>query len=568
MSTAKFERSKKQQMGQFMTPHELARSLIQDTAFTITDKILEPSMGDGSFIVAIIEKLLPLYDGSIPSRLDRILRDNLYGVELDPDRYHACLDRIRARWNHLPMVHNFVLGDFFVTHFGKERVLTGPTPTGPLIRFDHIIGNPPFGGSIDAKWQDDLDSLYGFRNGDKIKKETYSFFIVKSVDSLRVGGRLQFICSDTFLTIKTMRGLRHLLMNEGAVELDVLEEFSDETSHPMVLLSFTKGPQSDAVVVDGARVSRSNIEATENLSWRINEDLAKYFGGPTLGDFVVASSGMTTGKNEYFIREIIDGSIMEPYTFEIYDDPITLQGELARARLGHLSPRQKAAIAEQERAGATRRNVRIKRLDTPLRVPLPNPDYCYYNKANHALLYHEPTHVIYWKDDGDAVITYKKAGNWYLRGVGGQPFFKREGLTWALIAQHLNVRYLPAGYILDSGGPCAFLRDGITHDELWFILAWATSPLCTHLLKEVINHTKNIQGKDFERLPYPFWVGPEAKARVVLRVKELLAEAQQGRRFTRKCPEMHELAAEFAWNDGARVVCKKAPENLMLFASE
>lgn len=53
--------------------------------------------------------------------------------------------------------------------------------------FDLIIGNPPFGGSIDPSIQDELDDIFGVRNSRKIKKETYAFFIVKCVDLLKPG---------------------------------------------------------------------------------------------------------------------------------------------------------------------------------------------------------------------------------------------------------------------------------------------------------------------------------------------------------------------------------------------
>jgi hypothetical protein len=156
---------------------------------------------------------------------------------------------------------------------------------------------------------------------------------------------------------------------------------------------------------------------------------------------------------------------------------------------------------------------------------------------------------VYWKDDGDAVMTFRKNGNWYLHGVGGQKFFDREGLTWQLISTRLNMKYLPAGYILDSGAPCAFLRDGIEPDELYFIFAWTLTPLATKILKVVINHTMNIQGKDVERLPYPWWVSADAKKQIVAMIENMLAEAQNGRKFRPESKEIVELETLFAMND-------------------
>ena len=151
--------------------------------------------------------------------------------------------------------------------------------------------------------------------------------------------------------------------------------------------------------------------------------------------------------------------------------------------------------------GESRRCVRVLRRDRPQTVLLPHPDYKPYNKSNGKIVYSPPDHMVYWRNEGEAVLAFKKSGNWYLRGVGGQPFFGREGLTWQLISSRLKTRYLPEDYILDSGTPCGFLRPGMPHEELFFILAWTLSPLCSHILKSVINHTINIQSKDFERCP-------------------------------------------------------------------
>ena len=73
MSESKFNRTKKKQLGQFMTPISLSKSLIQERNYKITDKILEPSFGTGSFLIAIIDKLLEVYDNTIniQDKIDR-----------------------------------------------------------------------------------------------------------------------------------------------------------------------------------------------------------------------------------------------------------------------------------------------------------------------------------------------------------------------------------------------------------------------------------------------------------------------------------------------------------------
>jgi hypothetical protein len=554
MSQTKTRREKKRQLGQFLTPPACASELVRALALTRADTVLEPCLGDGSFLIPLIERFLALYEGDLRQRLDLVLARNIYGVEIDPALYARCLANIAARWGYCPAKHNLVRGDFFRYWFtpGAPIACVDAGPADRLLRFDYIVGNPPFGGTIDPRIQDQLDRQFGFRASGKIKKETYAFFIVKCLDMLKNGGRLRFICSDTFLTIHTMRGLRRLLMSRGQVDVRSLGWFSEETRHAMVVLDFRHTGAPDGVTLDGRPVARDTIDLTGNASWRITADVARYFTGPKLGDYVVATSGMTTGKNDLFVREISGGTIAEPYTFEFFEDPISVAQELRRARLGMLSDRKIAQIAEWERAGWTRRNVRVVPRAAPIVIRLPHVDYRPYNKAVKAVVYAAPTHAIYWKDDGDAVRTYKRNGNWYLHGVGGRQYFGRAGLTWQLISQRLNARYLPPGYVFDSGAPCAFLRPGVAPGELFFILGWTFAPLCERLLKEVVNHTKNIQGKDFERLPYPFWVPDARKHAIIADVGRLVAEAMAGRVVSREDDDFRRVGEMFE-DRGSRI---------------
>lgn len=545
MSQTKTARTEKRQLGQFYTPAALARRLVDTAPISPQSTVLEPSAGDGAFVLPLIERFMSLHAGSERDRLRRVLTENVFAVEINPDAHASLLAAVERRWGALPDHHNLLCGDYFVTDF--EGPPAGRSLFADHRRFDLIIGNPPFGGTIDPRIQDQLDERYGERDGLKIKKETYSFFIVRSVESLGPTGSLRFICSDTFLTIPTMKGLREFLLNRGSTSIKTMKGDFAETSQPMVVLDFQHTGRTQQVEVDGRALQRETINLTGNRSWQITESLGPLFSGPKLGDLMVASSGMTIGKNELFVRDIEDDCITEHLEFRFREEPVTLAREVERARLGYLSPSRIAEISRQEKAGVTRRNVDLVPLRSSRRIRLPHSDYCFYNKACSDIVYAPPRSAVFWKDDGDAVKTFKKNGNWYLHGVGGQPFFKREGLSWQLVAPALNARYLPGGYILDSGAPCAFLRDGIDSDELWFILGWCLTPLCTKVLKEVLNHTRNIQSKDFERLPYPFWVSPRLKAEAITRCKDMVASAMRGERsYTRSDVELVQLVACFA----------------------
>ncbi len=543
MSTARLSRESKRQLGQFLTPPETAAAIVAQLELTPDMRILEPSFGNGVFIFAILERLK---ENSTPQQLSNFISRNLAGCELDG----AIFQDFQRQWRRrkLPPCPRTLCQQDFFRYFpagSKVQPLCSSAEYRKKLKpsFDLIIGNPPFGGSFAPELQDWLDDIYGVRNREKIKKESYAFFIVKSMDLLKKNGKLVFICSDSILSINTMSGLRRHLMGCGSIKIQRLPQTFQDTTQKMILLTVTKDGKNSALPeIFGRQLSRGAIDVTPNASWLASADFTPYFQGELLGEKMVASSGMTTGNNQLFLRKIQpDGTILEPYDFSITQVPVTLEEEVARARLGYLGPRQRQRILEQERAGETHPAVRWQLLPEPRRIQLPHPDYKWYNKAIHKDLYSPPDYVIFWRNNGEYVYTYKKFGNWYLHGVGGRAFFGREGLSWSLIATRFYLRYLPEGYILDSGAPCAFLKPGVPREEMFFILAWGLTKLCNRIQKSVINHTRNIQSKDFERLPYPFWVSPENKAAAIQIIKEALALAQLNPDFSPNLDALEEL---------------------------
>ena len=528
-----------------MTPLALARNVLSGVDLVDCSRILEPSCGDGAFLDAVMTR--------VGNRRETRRSVELVGIEVDPALVERSRRVVSRQTRQGSAARTSVYeGDFFRCFLsGTLSGATGGESAGQRRAllpetFDLIVGNPPFGGTFDPEIEDTLDARLGRRFGIKVKKETYAFFIVACIDLLRPGGKLVFICSDSLLTIPTMRGLRHFLMHSGAVEVTSLKEFSAETSYPMVVLQFTKGEGRREVVHNSSKVDPLAIERTPNLSWRVTPELARLFQGPLLGEYFVASSGMTTGKNEFFVREAnAQRRLTEHLRFEVFDAPVSVDYERQRARLGRLPEGRRRMLEDAERIGKTERRLRIEHRAQPALIQLPDDRYRPYNKANSRIVYSLPTHYIYWENDGEAVLTYKKTGNWYLRGVGGQPHFGKEGLTWQLVASRFVARYLPPGYILDSGAPCAFLREGVSREELFFVLAWLLSPLAKRTLKEVVNHTRNIQSKDFERMPYPWWVASALRSDAVCAVRRMIAEAESGRTWSWEDSEVRRLGTLF-----------------------
>ncbi len=504
MSETKYKRDKKKQLGQFMTPESLSWSILKHRQYKITDKILEPSFGKGSFLFGIIKVLLNVYPNelNLEQKLDLIFENNLFGVEFDKELYDFTINEIQVRYNYKLKKHNLINSDFFLVNYD--------------IKFNYCEGNPPFGGTFETKFGEDLDKKFGSRNGEKIKKETYSFFTIKCFELLEDNGELGFICSDTFLSISTMKGLRKFLM-DYSIEINKLSTFSEETDYGMVYFRSKKNNEK-SIKIDNIVLDINDIYKTKNLSFLISNDYMKYFQGVTISKYLTCSSGMTTGKNELFLRDLTTNYIIEKYDFNITEEVKTYEKELLRTKLGKISANKLSDIENN----VVENILNITPKNQPSIIEIPNSDYLPYNKSTASEIYEIPKTYVYWRNDGEVVKLFKKTGPWYLHGVGGEKFFKKEGLTWRLISNDIRVRYLPQGYILDSGSPIGVINEGIDKDELYFIIGWLLTPLSSEILKNVLNHTKNIQSKDIERMPYPSWVNNNDKKIIIDYVKELI----------------------------------------------
>lgn len=198
MAKAKRSRTDKRQRGEFLTPPPLARAVMQGIDLLECHQILEPSFGNGSFLFAIIDALEQY--GLNNEEIHEFFLARVHGVEISPSLFQVFASRYRARIgiDPPPSLRN---ADFFKVCYS-------------LGQFDLIVGNPPFGGTFDHAIEDLLDGQYGRWRGRKLKKETYSFFVARCLDWLDREGTLRFICSDTFMTISTMSGLRRRLMDQ------------------------------------------------------------------------------------------------------------------------------------------------------------------------------------------------------------------------------------------------------------------------------------------------------------------------------------------------------------------
>lgn len=85
------------EQGQYMTPDGIVNMILDSVDFTgkkcLTKSIIEPSFGDGAFLVGIVSRIIAegKKSGVSNKEIATIIHDNVYGVEKDTGLYFSVL---------------------------------------------------------------------------------------------------------------------------------------------------------------------------------------------------------------------------------------------------------------------------------------------------------------------------------------------------------------------------------------------------------------------------------------------------------------------------------------------
>ncbi len=161
--------------GGYYTPQELANYLARWALNGTQQRILEPSAGDGNFVVACLEHSSNGQKSPGETNLE------IVAVEIEEEEIKKGKDRIRAQVSGHHDV-TWVKDDFF-THYQSLKNED---------RFDAIVGNPPF---IRFQYFDDRSRETAFRHlreaGYAPTKlaNAWAAFVQLSIELLKEGGR-------------------------------------------------------------------------------------------------------------------------------------------------------------------------------------------------------------------------------------------------------------------------------------------------------------------------------------------------------------------------------------------
>ena len=183
-NTSLKDRKKK---GQYFTPKQIKDESLKDIVFNDGDKILENSCGTGEFIHSILERnpnvSIDAYD--IDKALVDIVQQNYPTVST------KCEDWLKI---------------------------------DDGVKYDKIIGNPPYFEL--NKEQATSRGYERFLSYSKSKANIYSFFIIKSIESLKQGGQLIYVVPTSMNNGHSFLPLRQFIIKN--CNIDNIKIYSDD----------------------------------------------------------------------------------------------------------------------------------------------------------------------------------------------------------------------------------------------------------------------------------------------------------------------------------------------------
>ena len=169
--------------GQFFTPREVIRVMIEAIAPQVNETVYDPSCGTGGFLAQSYEYMkTQLGDAMTGEQLERLRVDTFYGREKENSIYPIALA-------------NLVLHGIDQPNIWHGNTLTRNEIYGGLFQdvpalFDVILTNPPFGGREGA----DARTRYAYKTS-----ATSVLFLQEVIDSLKPGGKAGIVLDEGML---------------------------------------------------------------------------------------------------------------------------------------------------------------------------------------------------------------------------------------------------------------------------------------------------------------------------------------------------------------------------------
>jgi hypothetical protein len=212
-------------LGQYFTEKKYVDLILDRIPLNAESTILEPAVGGGSFLIEAYDRIAGQVD---EQDLSKVLRDNLYGFDIDMFCVEFTTFNLLFRHRYLLECSlNIVNEDFLNCDIMK--------------RFDVIVGNPPYNARLDDKTKRKMKRLYPeicSSDGSPGNLNSATLFLRRSLDLLKEGGWLGFVMPNSILRVDSYKKLRQYVLKSGTVKsiINIGRAFKDAGLEMMIIV--------------------------------------------------------------------------------------------------------------------------------------------------------------------------------------------------------------------------------------------------------------------------------------------------------------------------------------------
>ncbi len=291
------------QHGDVFTSPEVVSYMLDLVGYT-ADKdlsetsILEPSCGEGEFVIEIIRRLKES-SRRFDFDLSAAFQNNVFAYDIDGAKIASCCRRIEVLCPSLPLEGNICQADFL---------------TADIRSFDVVVGNPPY-----VRYEQiPTELLFSYKqlfHTFHYRADLYILFFEKTLRHLNPGGRHCFICSNRWLKNEYGKKLRAWITQffrlESIVSLEkAADAFQEDVlAYPAItLISYTR-PGSTFTFSELTSISQLGEDTGRVLPAPISADWSRVFNRAQSDETLVTIEemgfligvGVATGADAIFI---------------------------------------------------------------------------------------------------------------------------------------------------------------------------------------------------------------------------------------------------------------------------
>ena len=292
---------KRKEHGIYYTPSFIVDYIVKNALGPVLDKcksvedlnkikVLDPACGSGSFLLKVVELIVKKHEefgfrGEEELVKIRILQNNIYGVDLDPQaveitRLNLLINALEKR-DKLPFLDNIRNGNSLISgtdeeltkYFGKnfkdKKPFNWREEFSEVFKqdgFDVIIGNPPYIKEFVNKTA--FDGLHNspYYQG---KMDIWTMFACISIDLLKESGILSFIAPNNWVSNAGASIFRDKILRDG--ELKSFVDFGDykifkEAGIQTMVFMFEKRKPNEKYAINYLRIIDKNITEDKLIS--------------------------------------------------------------------------------------------------------------------------------------------------------------------------------------------------------------------------------------------------------------------------------------------------------------